>query len=261
MKSSSKSRRQVFLDLYSGAGGISKKLKHDGFGVLEFEINRGEEFDLTRPCVRRLILSWLRSGIVRGVWLATICKSWSRARRGPPGSNWQRIRNNEHIYGLPGLPENCRHTLKIGNATMRQTAEVIKTCIQFRVPVCLENPVGSMLWQAPPISKLLAQAQIVNFDQCAFGAGWRKRTKIAGWNAGALTQFENHDCSGHKGICSFSKKPHIHLSGSGPNGKMWTALAQEYPPHMCAAAGRTLSRAADEIHLLSMRQKASGVKL
>lgn len=50
-----------------------------GFGVIGFELDLGEYFDLTRPCVRKLIKGLISSGCIRGVHLATICKTWSSA--------------------------------------------------------------------------------------------------------------------------------------------------------------------------------------
>ena len=112
---------------------------------MEFELGRGAQYDLTRKGVRRLLLGWVRAGVVRGAWLGTICKSWGRARRGPPGSSWGPVRSAKHIYGFPDLSASDRSKIVIGSATMRQSAEFIHACVHSHIPVILENPVASML--------------------------------------------------------------------------------------------------------------------
>jgi hypothetical protein len=252
--------RTVFLELYAGHGGVSKHLRRKGAAVMEFEIDRGAQYDLTRKGVRRLLLGWLRSGVVRGAWLGTICKSWSRARRGPPGSSWGPIRSAKHIYGLPGLPASDRSKILLGNVTMRQTAEFIHCCTRHHVPVILENPVASMLWLAPPIRSQLnaPSCQVVSVDQCQFGARWRKRTRLASWHC-PIVQLQRL-CSGRKGVCNRTDKPHIVLSGtSKERGVLWTALAQTYPDPFCRAGAGALHRAAEENHLLRLKSLGQGI--
>ena len=60
---------------------------------MNFEIDDGGDFDLLRPAVRKLLLGWVTSGVIRGAWLGTTCSFWSRARRGPLQSSWCAIRS------------------------------------------------------------------------------------------------------------------------------------------------------------------------
>ena len=252
--------RTVFLELYAGHGGVSKHLRTRGAAVMEFELDRGAQYDLTRKGVRRLLLGWVRAGVVRGAWLGTICKSWSRARRGPPGSSWGPIRSAKHIYGFPDLSASDRSKILVGNATMRQSAEFIHACIRAHIPVILENPVASMLWLAPPIRSQLSSnsCQIISVDQCQTGARWRKRTRLAGWHCPILSLQQL--CTGRKGQCNRTKKPHIVLSGSSKeHGVLWTALAQTYPDPFCRAGAGALFTAAEQNHLLRLKQLGQGV--
>ena len=252
--------RTVFLELYSGHGGISKHLRIKGAAVLEFELDRGPQYDLTRKGVRRLLLGWLRSGVVRGAWLGTICKSWSRARRGPPGSAWGPIRSAKYIYGFPNLSANDRSKIITGNATMRQSAEFIHACVTLRIPVILENPATSMIWLAPPLRNQLSvdSCRFISVDQCQFGARWRKRTRLASWHC--PIEHLQKLCSGKKGICSKTSKPHIVLSGaSKEHGVLWTALAQRYPEPFSRACAHALFSAAEASHLLRLKQLGQGL--
>lgn len=91
---------------------------------------------------------------IHGVWLATPCTSWSRARHGPIGSVWGTLRDNNHLFGLAGLSSKDREKIQLGNQTMRITAKIVHLCHKFHIPCCLDNPAGSMMWLAPPISRV-----------------------------------------------------------------------------------------------------------
>ena len=74
---------------------------------------------------------------------------------------------------------------------------------------------------------------------CAFGTRWRKATRLLAWNV-SLDSLSNRMCHGRKGICQFTGKPHIVLSGADPVSKRnWTSLAGKYPEPM----GRTVATA------------------
>jgi hypothetical protein len=256
-----RSPRQIFLELYAGKGGVATKLRARGHGAMNFEIDDGDEYDLLRPAVRKLLLGWLAAGVVRGVWLGTTCSSWSRARRGPPHSAWCAIRSNRFINGLPNLRPKDQHKVELGNRTMRQSAEFILACIRSNTPVMLENPATSMAWLFPPIARLLKQSScyIINLDQCAYGTPWRKATRVASWHCGTHPELACK-CSGRKGICSFSKKHHIVLSGASKTaGVLWTSLAQGYPSLMSSSFARVLADAANNLQLKRLSQMGGGL--
>ena len=94
----------------------------------------------------------------------------------------------------------------------------------------------SRLWVLPPMMKLLKKPQVhvVDVDFCQFGTRWRKSTKLVFGNvqAEALEGLAKRRCHG-RGCCSRTGKPHIVLSGTAPNGKFWTLIAQPYPKQLC----------------------------
>jgi len=253
---------QIFLELYAGKGGVTSKIRAHGHAAMNFEIDDGDEFDLLRPAVRKLLLGWVTSGVVRGAWLGTTCSSWSRARRGPPHTSWCTIRSNEFISGLPNLRPRDQQKVELGNRTMRQSAEFIRKCIQHHVPVMLENPATSMAWSFPPIARLLRHTScfVINFDQCAYGAPWRKATRVASWHCGTHPELAVK-CSGRRGICSFTDKHHIVLTGASKCAKvLWTSLAQGYPSHMSSAFANVLTSAANNLQLARLSQIGGGYK-
>jgi hypothetical protein len=258
MHGATNSKRQVFLELYAGHKGITCSLRAAGYASLGFEIEEGPEFDLLRPATNALIAGWIKSGIVRGLWMGTTCKSWSRARRGPPGSGWAPIRSNAHIWGIPNLVDKNLSKVRDGNATLRQTCEVIRVCLAHGVPVMLENPISSMMWLAPPLAKLLQHqtCQCITLDQCQFGSRWRKRTRLATWGCGALPRLARL-CQGRGGICSRTHKPHIVLSGTSSSGVLWTSLAQAYPTRLCTAVASAFIEASGTLQLQRLRSVGS----
>ena len=256
MRQAKINRRQVFVELYAGSGGVSCQLRALGYGAIAFEINHGEHFDLLNRTVNQILRGWISGGVVRGMHLGTPCGSWSRARRGPAGSAWAPIRSSEHIWGLPNLAQHDAQKVKVGNRTLRQSCQAIASCVKLGIPVSIENPVNSLLWQAPPMAQLLQHpsCRVVTLDQCAWQARWRKRTRIAAWNAGDLCHLHKL-CSGSAQQCTFTGKPHILLSGRIPgSSKLWTSLAQEYPKRLSKDLAKTLCKAADNLQLARLMQ-------
>ena len=120
---------------------------------MHFEITVGPEYDLCNVKMKHLIRGWISSHCVAGVWIATPCTSWSRARRGPMSSSWGPIRSNQFIYGFPNVSGNDQDKLRQGNATMRSTVQIIRACISHQVPAFFENPCHSMIWSAPELKR------------------------------------------------------------------------------------------------------------
>eukprot|EP00959_Pyramimonas_sp_CCMP1952_P268193 5607654-Pyramimonas_sp.AAC.1 len=101
-----------------------------------------------------MVLGWLKSRVVRAVWMGTPCASWSRARHGPPGTSWCSIRSADFPLGIQGLSGNSLQAVRSGNAQMTFTVRVIRLCRRLSIPVYVENPGASFLWSAPPMASL-----------------------------------------------------------------------------------------------------------
>ena len=254
-------RRQVFLELYSGAGIITKYIKSRGFGCLAFDIAHGSHHDLLNTVVHKRIMGWIQSGVVRGIWLGTVCSSWSRARRGPLHSNWGPLRDDEHIWGLPNMSDRDCEKILLGNRTACNSASIIKCCERLSVPCILENPVASRLWQCPPIKASLTSqaAASATCDQCQFGAPWRKRTRIAGWHCN-VHEFDKR-CTGRQSICSRTGKHHVILSGPDPSSsKPFPAQAQMYTDQFGKIGADALIVGSDALQMQRLMQVGGGVR-
>lgn len=225
----------MFLELFAGAGVLTKALRRQGYAVLPFDVANGADQDLLHPTVLSTIEGWLSAGIVTGVWLGTPCTTWSIAHTTPI------VRTDAYPYGVPGLPPKHAAAVKMGNRTMLVTRRIIKRCIQLRVPAFLENPASSRLFRVTPIASLAQPAQNIVCDYSQFGMRWRKHARVLAWHACDCSSL-NTVCSGRHGMCSRTHCPHIALQGK-PTGssKSWTAIASPYPAQFARTAAHLLA--------------------
>ena len=172
--------------------------------------------------------------------LGTPCSSFSRARRGVPGSPGGPLRTKQFPSGLPGLPHDDDHKVNVGNTLASFSAEVVKTCLKQGTLCSLENPRFSFLWDFPDIENICRYGEAALFDFCCFGTAWKKPTKFMFWNSFGTSSI-NRLCQtslegGHK-ICSRTGRRHQILEGKAPGGKSWTCVAEPYPhrlvKHLC----------------------------
>lgn len=122
-----------------------------------------------------------------------------------------------------------------------QTIRVIQLCLQYCIPVGLENPRSSMMWHVPQLAALKLQGSFkaIQVDFCFFGTRWQKPTTCWLWNVLAVPhsvgrmkckkQSALNDKQERICICKFSGQPHILLSGSSGARGFRTKLAEAYP--------------------------------
>ena len=134
--------KPVFLDLFSGKGGLSKAVESFGGYSLQWDIKRGEAYDLTAKKNARKIIDWMRGGKIWGTHLAMLCKSWSMARRGgtaPP------LRSKKRPWGLPGLSAEDKEKARIGNVLLEHSLTIMRVAKELGMPFAFENPHSSRL--------------------------------------------------------------------------------------------------------------------
>ena len=100
----------VFVEVFSGKGDLAKALRELGCLVIEWDIDFGPEWDLTRPSVAKQLRGWVAGGLVWGLHFGVPCETWTRARdRGPvrtaeQHAGWPgRLRSNQELWGLSAL--------------------------------------------------------------------------------------------------------------------------------------------------------------
>ena len=154
------------------------------------------------------------------------------------------VRGRQHIWGLSGLSPLDAALCERGNRLCKATAASIRGCEAANIPWVLENPASSMLWSAPPIQRLLRRPSVTftTIDQCQYGAPWKKATGLALGGGLSPGPHLSKVCSGRKGICSATGRPHVVLSGLRADHKGFKTLAaKEYPAPLCNAIARTFA--------------------
>ena len=235
-----KARRRLF-EIFSGSGRLSDAVERLGWASTRWDIKVAAAHDLTRPSAVRRLLTALPAA--SWVHLGTPCASFSIARRGRVGRPGGPLRSRRFPMGIPGLSEADQSRVDIGNKLLGVTLQVIRWCLRRGVPVSLENPRSSRLWQVPAVKRLVARGEAVRTDYCQFGTPWRKSTTFAFWNTTGPHKIEKI-CTG-RALCSRSHAKHVALSGNNPQGVPWTRVAEPYPRPLCRQLANAMNQSFD----------------
>ncbi|CAK0826016.1 unnamed protein product [Prorocentrum cordatum] len=210
-------KSKVYLEIFSGSGSWSRAMRHGQASRLAprvFELDMEHEpalGDLSRRSVQRVVRGWLRGQLLQGVWLGMPCSSWSMARNRPNGP--PALRDGKHLLGLPGLSSSDSLKVMLGNRLACFSFSFFLECALRGVPAAIENPATSWVWQTKWAVHAAKQTnvKVIDFDFCAFGTQWRKRTRVMYVHVN-LDALSSCKCSG-RGCCSFSQAPHKALEG------------------------------------------------
>ena len=156
----------------------------------------------------------------------------------PPSSSTTRyphkLRSKEFPGGLHDLHGRGLEVMNIGNRLAEFAEEITEMARARHIPAGEDNPGSSYLWQLHSRQSRLdrPEASFVLFDQCAFRTPWKKRTGVltCWWATPSL----EHRCCAHGRVCSYSKKPHVVLSGT-QNGQFMTLRGSKYPLQLARA--------------------------
>ena len=155
--------QKCFLELFSGAGHVAAVAA--ARGVPAFGLDRRQGWDLSQEEVQQCFLSFVRRGLIKAIMLDPPCESWSLARRGKRGPSQPvgfpcRVRSILCIWGLPleTLRPQDQAVLLNGNSCFLTCLALIRFCLVHGVPVAMENPASSMMWQVPELQELLGSA-------------------------------------------------------------------------------------------------------
>ena len=115
-------------------------------GPAAVRIDLVDGIDVLDRKVQEAIFALLRRrrrgrSVVRGVFAALPCESFSRARRAPVNSRMpRRLRSNEQVMGISGLCEADLQVLRRGNQLILFLVKVLKLCERRGIPWAVENP-------------------------------------------------------------------------------------------------------------------------
>lgn len=219
--------RKGFLDLYSGASGVARRLaKKYKTWVLTFDIDHSPVENLLDESVQRLVFQLMNLGCFLGVGAAPECGSFSRAVT-------PAVRDRDWPEGRPDISAAMREKVERGNRHASFVLDVVELAIQLLMGYWVENPDGSFLWLQPRwiASGLALMEASYRFDMCRFSALWRKRTRLA----------TNTQLAGIRQLC-LGGHEHIRLRGRSLHHKLnWTRVAQVYPKKLCSVVADALA--------------------
>ncbi len=220
------------LEIFAGTARVSQAVSTPEHKMFPIDICLFPSHNVLCPRIEQKILTWVRSGRIWLIWLGMPCTTFSRARKNDglgPGP----LRSSDSIWGLPGLSPKDQSKVSEGNALFYFTLRVLQTCIQYKVPFVLENPLSSMAWVLPPLVNFIESAKCLfcDLDYCQFGESWKKPTRLM-YKYLDISCLSKR-CCGSYNRCSSTNLPHVRLSGMGPNNVFMTLLAQPYPWKMC----------------------------
>lgn len=212
---------------------MSREIRRLGFDAREIDTMHGAHWDVASPGLLRRLCRAVKSGDVRGLTLAPHpCGSFSVAQ-----DRTGRLRSEEFPWGLTDRSAERRSKVAEGNRVARAIVRLIHVAQRCKIPWVLENPHSSRFWLLPPLRRLSGmngvETSVVEFCMC--GTKWRKRTRFlsGGVEADDLCRLRRLVCQGEQGLCGRTLLPHFRLSGTGPGGRPWTAIAQPYPQKLC----------------------------
>ena len=171
--------QSVFLEVFSGSGRMSAawRLSFKGqHAAFELNIAHSADGDLLLRRVQKLVRGWVRSRLICAIWIATPCHSMRRARNRPNGP--PPLRTRQYLLGLPSLSPSDQLKVERGNILASFSCSLFMLARSLNIPVVIENPSTSWLWQLPGALNLLRvrNTHVLDFDCCAFATPWRKCT-------------------------------------------------------------------------------------
>ncbi len=196
---------------------LSRESFSHGIGVFRHECTHTCPFPCEHVCL--VDLSFVHFGVP--------CATFSRAR-------YPAIRSRRHLWGIPNVSETDKQILNISNKVTKNALILIDICLTYAVPITIENPHSSMLWQLPFFRRNLKSGRLQQtvLDFCQYGEPWRKRTLFASSGIPNMDKIGLR-CTGKNRICSKTKVEHVILRGRHKSGKNMTKAAEPYPWELC----------------------------
>ena len=151
------------LEVFSGSGHLSEACGKKGVPIAaSVDIQHGPHHDLTRHSTQSFLCSVILQCNLFYCHFGTPCTVFSMARKGL--KNMFAARAKERV--------SCELAF--------YTAKLCEICMSVGTFWSIENPVSSALWEFFPIQQLMQRADVfvVEFPMCAYGAPYRKLTRI-----------------------------------------------------------------------------------
>ena len=116
----------VCLELFSGSGHLSKKLRSHGLAVESWDILAGPQFDLLKRQHVENIIDRICANKIAYVHVGLPCQSWSRARRSDGRGPGPLRDDDRFLMGLPGLSAKDRDKVSQGNRLLHHSVRILQ---------------------------------------------------------------------------------------------------------------------------------------
>ena len=185
----------VIIEIFAGTSRVTACLRQIGlrscFGVDHVKVKNlsgpVSVADLTKPEGIALLMSWINSRTVLGIFLAPPCGTASRARSIKLGRNLKRkyhneprpLRSNSQPNGVSGLSWLNKFKISKANKLYHLTAQLVRHCVKEGLLVCVENPQYSLFWATTFWQEVAHLVMYSTFHTCQYGSKRLKRTMFA----------------------------------------------------------------------------------
>ena len=251
MQGATRAARLASLELFAARGRLTECWRRAGLGTITLDVSRHPLLDLSDPQLCGRVRGWIRSSVVRAVWISPPQRSWSLLARPV-------LRSRVDPWGMD-VPEGAdAQQVRSCNLLMKNVISIIRECAAHRVPCLLEAPRSSALWFLPELKACLgSECGAAILDLCAFGSRWRRSTVLLGWWCPGL-ELLSRRCTG-SGRCSFGGRPHLQRRDLRWPARGWRHDAKQLPPELRQSCADILSRAADGL-AMTRRDQLYGLR-
>ncbi|CAE8725125.1 unnamed protein product [Polarella glacialis] len=236
----------------------------------EWDILRGDEFDLSKKTVQENLNAKITAGVYDYVLMSPPCNSWTRvlfANRWGPSP----VRSAQHPWGFPWLKKADKLRAELGNCFVKHCLAILKICrdavsVQTgrRVRVFWEHPedLGALwsetvvvqpasVWQLPEMREEITEAHrrwTMAFWQCYFGSNYAKPTRVVtdipglrGWGPEEWPQMDARGWYQGPLPRKCGHSDHVTLAKQSPEEASYrTTGIAAYPPAMDAAIAKAI---------------------
>ena len=201
----------VIIEVFAGTARVTACLRQVGLRSSSFGVDHAKVKNLSGPVSVAdstthegiaLLMNWVTSRNVLGVFLAPPCGTASRARSIKLGKGFNRklnnepkaLRSNRQPNGVSGLSWLNKFKNSQANQLYHLTARIVKHCVDNGLLVCVGNPQYRLFWSTSFWQEVAHLVMYSTLNSCQYGSKRLKRTMLA-HNHGAFAAI-NMKCQG-----------------------------------------------------------------
>ena len=183
----------VVIEVFAGSARVTAALKAEGlfesFGVdvdTSKAVATSRCVDLTAATGQKLLLRWIQSPLVKGLFIAPPCGTCSMARfiqlRDSKGRRIPcppPLRSAVFPEGLPNLRPIDRLRVSSANKLYAFVQKLIQQAQRNKIVIVLENPRSSLFWATRFWRQRQVPVEYAAHQACAFGSSRPKWTVLA----------------------------------------------------------------------------------